>query len=65
MSTRKTRVIALSTEIIKELKKLALVRLSTPRDCGYSEAIDDAIRLVRSVRVKRGLRSKMAFISPL
>ena len=65
MFTRKPRVTALSTEIIKELEKLKPVRLGTPRVCGYSDAIDEAIRLVRSVRVKRGLRLKRISISSL
>lgn len=65
MSTRKPRVIALSTEIIRELEKLAPVRLSTPRDCGYGDAINEAIQLVRSVRIKRGIRVKRTSISSL
>ena len=65
MSTRKPRLIVLSTEIIKELDKLKPVRLSTPRDCGYGDAIDEAIRLIRSIRVKRGLRVKRIFTSSL
>jgi hypothetical protein len=65
MSIKKSRVSALSTEIIKELEKLAPVRLSTPRDCGYGDAINDAILLVRSVRVKRGLKAKKTFVFKL
>ncbi|MCX6717935.1 MAG: hypothetical protein NTU76_04680 [Candidatus Taylorbacteria bacterium] len=58
MSARKPRPIALSTEIIGELEKESLTRLRGPYDCGYSDAIDDAVRIVRSVRLKRGLRMR-------
>ncbi len=65
MSIEKPRATALSTEIIKELEKLKPMRLGTPRVCGYGDAIDDAIRLIRSVRVKRGLRLKRTFVFKL
>jgi hypothetical protein len=65
MYTRKPRPIALSTEIIGELEEVSPKRLGSPYACGYGDAIDDAIRIVRCVRRKHGAKVSTEIIREL